>query len=462
MNYLNEEIQEAATILSRAEVFRTSTRNTFFKRAKQENEKYNNRKFYNTVYHLVMETIRRKNKLDAFLDLIFGDKIQSFNLFQIALLRIVVYIRKEQKYYTKKRPSLNHLLTTAKRILAEKMDEIALFALLEGLRQIDVIEEHELLDSRSELEQVSLRYFHPEWLIEMLYEWLGHEDTIRLLETNNKKQPMWIRIVDYSREFNNADKIIEGLAGDDVTAIADQDFEDVLLITQAKRPVVLTSLFKTNRIVIQNKASSAVGHILEPFPNSTVIDLAAAPGMKSLHIWEKMERSGNLILLDVSEKRAKTLSKRAKKYTPNSYCLPYVMQADSYIPPLRSEIADRVLVDAPCSSSGIIGMYPDHKWRSESLAKELAVVQLNLLESALILLKKGGIGVYSVCSINPKEGEFVIGEMLQRNDNVELLDPGFGNSVYKAKIQGVELCRRVFPHIDGIDGFFYCKFRKKL
>ena len=66
MSYLNEEIQEAATILSRAEIFRTSTRNSFFKRAQQENEKYTNRKFYNTVYHLVMEAIRRKNKLDAF------------------------------------------------------------------------------------------------------------------------------------------------------------------------------------------------------------------------------------------------------------------------------------------------------------------------------------------------------------------------------------------------------------
>jgi 16S rRNA (cytosine967-C5)-methyltransferase len=462
MSYLNEEIQEAATILSRAEIFRTSTRNSFFKRAQQENEKYANRKFYNTVYHLVMEAIRRKNKLDAFLDLVFSDKMQSFNPFQIALLRIIVYIRKEQRYYTKKRPSLNHLLVAAKKILVEKMDEIALSALIEGLRQIDAIEENKLLGPRSELEQLSLRYFHPDWFIEMLFECLGHEDTIRLLEANNRKQPMWIRIVDYSREFNNADKTVDGLAGDDVTAIADQDFEDVLLITQAKRPVVLTSLFKANHIVIQNKASSAVAHILEPFPNSTTIDLAAAPGMKSLHIWEKMERSGNLILLDVSGKRAKTLFQRAQKYTPSSYYLPHVIQADSHTPPLCSGIADRVLVDAPCSSSGIIGMYPDHKWRSEILAKELAIVQLNLLESALKLLKKGGIGVYSVCSINPKEGEFVIGELLQRNDNVKLLDPGFGNRAYNVRVEGLELCRRVFPHLDGIDGFFYCKFRKGL
>ncbi|MHA2270601.1 MAG: RsmB/NOP family class I SAM-dependent RNA methyltransferase [Candidatus Hodarchaeales archaeon] len=461
MTFLNEEIKEAATILSRAEISRTSTRNAFFKRAQEENEKYTDRKFYNTVYHLVMETIRRKNKLDAFLSLVLRDELLSLNAFQIALLQVLVYIRKEQEYRTKKRPSLNHLLIVTKKIFAEKIDENALSSLISSLEHLDLIDERTVFKARSEIEQLSLEYFHPIWLIKMLQGFIGRKSTIKLLETNNKRHPAWLRVVDHSSDINNTERAIEALAKEKITAIADLDFEDVLLVTEAKKPVVLTSLFKSGQVVIQSKASSAVTHILQPFPNSIVIDLAAAPGMKSLHIWEKMKREGTLALLEISSKRARTLRHRIDEYSSNDDFAPFVFLTDSQTPPLRSNVADRVLVDAPCSSSGIIGMYPDHKWRSASLGEELAPTQLSMLNSALELLKKGGIGVYSVCSLNPKEGEFVINEFLQRNENVELMNPGFGRSSYDVEIRELELCRRVFPHTDGTDGFFYCKFRKK-
>ncbi|MHA2232536.1 MAG: RsmB/NOP family class I SAM-dependent RNA methyltransferase [Candidatus Hodarchaeales archaeon] len=461
MSYLNEEIKEAAIILSRAEIFRTSTRNLFFKRAQKEKGKYADRKFYNTVYHLVMETIRRKNKLDAYLDLIFAHEPLSLTIFQTALARIIVYIRKEQEYRTKKRPSLNHLLAAAKKLFTEKMDENGFTSLIEALQRIDVSDEQDLLRSRNELEQLSLLYLHPKWFVKMLSELIGTKDAVKLLETNNKKQPVWIRIVNCSNDSTEGANVKEELAGEGLSVIADQDFEDVLMVAQSKKPVVFASLFKAGKIVIQNKASSAVTHILQPFPGSTVVDLAAAPGMKSLHIWEKMEMSGALVLLDISAKRARTLNKRARKYTPTNRILPHMIHADSVSPPLRLEIADRVLVDAPCSSSGIIGMYPDHKWRPASLAKKLSVIQLKLLDTALKLLKKGGIGVYSVCSLNPEEGEFVISEMLQKYDNVELLNPGYGNGAYNVGIPELRLCRRTFPHTNGTDGFFYCKFSKK-
>lgn len=461
MSYLNEEVKEAATILSRAEIFRTSTRNIFFNRAQEEKAKYTDRKFYNTVYHLVMETVRRKNKLDAYLNLIFASEPLPLTIFQIALVRVIVYIRKEQEYRTKKRPSLNHLLAVAKRLFAKKMDENIFQSLIDGFQRLNATDEQDLLRSRNKLEQLSLLYFHPKWFITMLSELIGTESTVKLLETNNKKQPVWIRIVNYSNDSTKGANVRKELAEEGMSVIVDQDFEDVLMVAQSQKPVVFASLFKTGKIVIQNKASSAVTHILQPFPNSTVIDLAAAPGMKSLHIWEKMEMSGTLVLLDISAKRTRTLNKRALKCTPSNRLLPHMIHADSVSPPLRLEIADRVLIDAPCSSSGIIGMYPDHKWRPASLGKKLSMLQLNLLRTALNLLKKGGIGVYSVCSLNPKEGEFVISEMLQKYDNVELLNPGYGNSAYDVGIPELRLCRRTFPHTNGTDGFFYCKFRKK-
>jgi 16S rRNA (cytosine967-C5)-methyltransferase len=461
MTFLKEEIKEAAAILSRAEISRTSTRNAFFKRAQEENEKYTDRKFYNTVYHLVMETIRRKNKLDACLSLVLRDELLSFNAFQLALLRVLVYIRKEQDYRAKKRPSLNHLLTIAKKVLAERIEENALSSLISRLERLDIIDDEAVFKTRSEIEQLSLEYFHPIWFIEMVQAFLGRKSTIKLLETNNKRHPIWLRVVNHSSNTNITERVIEALAKESVTAFADQDFEDVLLVTEAKKPVVLTSLFKSGQVVIQSKASSAVTHILQPFPNSIVIDLAAAPGMKSLHIWERMKREGTLALLEISPKRAKTLRYRIEEYSSNDAFSPFVLLADSQIPPLRPNVADRVLVDAPCSSSGIVGMYPDHKWRSASLGEKLASTQLNLLISALKLLKKGGIGVYSVCSLNPKEGEFVIHEFLRKNENVELMNPGFGSNSFDVKIRELELCRRVFPHTDGTDGFFYCKFRKK-
>ncbi len=461
MSFLTKEVEEAATILSRAEIFKTSTRNSFFERTKDQTELYNDRKFYNRVYHLVMECIRRQNKLDKYLDTIFGAKKEILNSFQIALFRLLVYIRKEQKYHTKTRPSINHLLKIARSIIIEKDGQNNLNELLKKFSNLDDVTDSTLLTAHDEIDRLSLVYYHPKWLIHMLSQYMEKKSVIKLLKANNKRQTVWIRVIEQGKSSNEIEATIEQLFKEGIEIYQDKDFQDVFEVRRTKKPLILTNLFKKRKIAIQNKSSTAVPHILDPLPNSTVIDLAAAPGMKALQLMEKMKFSGTLILLDISMQRMEKLNLTISSGLSKELFFPDYILCDSQSAPLKNEFADFVLIDAPCSSTGIIGMYPDHKWRPKERVDELVPTQLRMVECGFNLLRKNGIGVYSVCSIDPKEGEFIIAEMLNRHENFILLDPNFGQSAFQVGVEGLELCRRVFPHIDNADGFFYCKFQRK-
>jgi 16S rRNA (cytosine1407-C5)-methyltransferase len=238
--------------------------------------------------------------------------------------------------------------------------------------------------------------------------------------------------------------------------------EDKLRLTQ-------TDAFYGGRLYIQNLSSMIAPILLAPRPEETVLDLAAAPGGKTLLLAGMMENTGWLSAVEPSRERFFRLCDNLKHQG--------VTNAHTYMTDGRSvgkkcpEMFDRILLDAPCSSEA---RFKTHDPKSMSFwtihkVKETSKLQRRLLLSAFDALKPGGKLLYSTCSFSPEENESPLQHLLERHgdrlktlpltlpfDNVQKPLTRWGKEVYDERIQNAV---RILP-TDTIDGFFICLLEK--
>lgn len=240
------------------------------------------------------------------------------------------------------------------------------------------------------------------------------------------------------------------------------DPEDKLRLTQ-------TSAFYEGRLYIQNLSSMVAPVLLAPRPEETVLDLAAAPGGKTLMLAGMMQNTGWLSAVELQRERFFRLCDNLKHQG--------VTNAHTYMTDGRSvgkkcpEMFDRILLDAPCSSEA---RFKTHEPKSMSYwsvhkVKETSKLQRRLLLSAFDALKPGGKLLYSTCSFSPEENESPLQHLLERHgahlktiplslpfDNVQKPLERWGKEIYDERIQNAV---RILP-TDTIDGFFICLLEK--
>ncbi|MBN1792150.1 RsmB/NOP family class I SAM-dependent RNA methyltransferase [Candidatus Woesearchaeota archaeon] len=220
-------------------------------------------------------------------------------------------------------------------------------------------------------------------------------------------------------------------------------------------------------IYIQEAASQLPAEVLDPRPGELVLDMAAAPGSKTTQMAAMMENKGVLVALDASNPRLPALKNNLERCGVSN-CLVYKKDAafaEDFTDELGREF-DKVLLDAPCSGN----FATDKDWfakRKVSDLKEMVKVQRKLIDAGLAVLKKGGVMVYSTCSLEPEENEENIDWLLSSYEDVELEkigvhvgEPGL-TGVFGRKLNpNVALCKRLWPHKTGTQGFFIAKIRK--
>lgn len=238
--------------------------------------------------------------------------------------------------------------------------------------------------------------------------------------------------------------------------------EDKLRLTQ-------TEAFYGGRLYIQNLSSMIAPVLLAPRPEETVLDLAAAPGGKTLILAGMMQNTGWLSAVEPSRERFFRLCDNLKQQG--------VTNAHTYMTDGRSvgkkcpEMFDRILLDAPCSSEARFKTYDGKSTSFWSVhkVKETSKLQRRLLLSAFDALKPGGKLLYSTCSFSPEENESPLQHLLERHgehlktlplvlpfDNVQKPLERWGKEVYDERIQNAV---RILP-TDTIDGFFICLLEK--
>jgi 16S rRNA (cytosine967-C5)-methyltransferase len=173
---------------------------------------------------------------------------------------------------------------------------------------------------------------------------------------------------------------------------------------------------------VQDRAAQRIAPLLDPQPGERILDACAAPGGKSTHIAELMGDQGSVLALDRGEARLRRVSRNAERLGLSSI---EPRQGDATAlaeqhPELRASF-DRILVDAPCSGLGTLARHADARWRIEPAAiEELVLLQRQLLEGLLPLLRPGGRLVYATCTVHPRENGELIAALLAAHPGLEL------------------------------------------
>lgn len=214
---------------------------------------------------------------------------------------------------------------------------------------------------------------------------------------------------------------------------------------------------------IQEPSAMAPSHFLPIDKNDIVLDMCAAPGGKSFQILNKLNGTGLLISNDISKSRIKALVKNLEMQGSCNYMV--TCEDGDVLSSNYKSYFDKILIDAPCSGEG---MFRKDKtligaWSKEKRGK-YAHIQINLLESAIKMIKPGGLIMFSTCTFNMIENEGVISSILKKYDDIELLDiPKIENFVNGIDTDNVNLkkCKRLYPHKIKGEGHFIALLHKK-
>ncbi len=198
---------------------------------------------------------------------------------------------------------------------------------------------------------------------------------------------------------------------------------------------------------VQDEASAYAAEVLGALPGETVVDTCAAPGGKSFALALAMKNEGKLYSFDLHENKISLIKKGAEKLGIKII----EARAQNAKTPAEELIgrADRVLCDAPCSGLGVIGKKPDIKYKDISSVEGLPKVQAEVLRGAAQYVRRGGVLVYSTCTLNKKENEEVVLGFLRENKEFTLVP--FGDC---------EGMKTMLPHKDKTDGFFIAKLKR--
>jgi 16S rRNA (cytosine967-C5)-methyltransferase len=263
------------------------------------------------------------------------------------------------------------------------------------------------------VEYLTRAYSYPRWLVREWLERFGLEETTQLCKWFNRVVPPAIRVNLLRSDVAQAQQIL--LTAGVPTHVG--RFPEALIAETSFRPLDIPG-FGEGAFSIQDESAMAAGRLLDPQRGESVLDLCAAPGGKTAHLAELMQDTGRILATDIDSERLRLVSEGAQRLGLN--CIEArQIAADGH--DLPEELFDAVLVDVPCSNTGVLGKRPEARWRTspESIT-ELIPVQVRLLTQALQCIRPGGRVVYSTCSIDPRENREVVDRVLASIDRVTL------------------------------------------
>lgn len=292
------------------------------------------------------------------------------------------------------------------------------------------------------------RYAHPLWLIKRIRSaWPDHWEAV--LTANNQHPPMTLRVnggrisrADYLQHLEQA-----GIAAHSGLLAATSIY--------LERPCPVDSLpgFREGLVSVQDEASQLIPELMALQSGLSILDACAAPGGKTCHILESVRSPGRIVAIDNDARRLERLHQNLARLQFSAEVL--VADAGVITDWWDGEPFDRILLDAPCSATGIIRRHPDIKLlRRETDLGKLKQIQAQLLNNIWACLKPGGLLLYSTCSVLPEENSDIIEAFLahQCDARHEGIQADWGVECARG--------RQLLPLSDGSDGFFFARLRK--
>jgi 16S rRNA (cytosine967-C5)-methyltransferase len=344
-------------------------------------------------------------------------------------------------------------------------------AVLRGyLREADATEK---LLADLKISQPALGWSHPEWLVARWQQRWGLERTTQLLAWNNTPPKTFARV---NTLKTDAGKLLEQWRGEnveydfvrrdffgraalpvgqDARQRVPTDFENLVFELKSHPPLAKLESFRQGWFYIQDPSTLLAAYKLGAQPGETILDLCAPPGGKTTFIAQLMNNQGKIVASDISEERLKMIRENCQRLGVT--CVEFCRSRGDEALTSKSEMGqrlltsspanqqfDRVLVDAPCSNTGVMRRRVDLRWRIQPKEiQRLRKLQLDLLKQAAPRVKSGGILVYSTCSLEPEENAGVVKEFSSKHSEFTLEDE-----------------RELLPFVDNVDGAFVARLKQ--
>ncbi|USD37595.1 16S rRNA (cytosine(967)-C(5))-methyltransferase RsmB [Ferrimonas sp. SCSIO 43195] len=290
-------------------------------------------------------------------------------------------------------------------------------------------------------------HLHSRWFIERVKA-AYPDQWQQILHANNQHPPLWLR---NSVRHQSRETYLAQLAEQGIDAVAG-DSDNALRLLKATDVTKLPG-FAEGGLSVQDQSAQWAAYLLDPQPGERILDACAAPGGKTCHLQEQQPELQHLVALDIDDRRLARVQQNLDRLGQQAQ----LVAGDAADPQAWWDGIpfDRILLDAPCSATGVIRRNPDSKWlRRNDDIDALAQLQQRILHANWRMLKPGGTLVYATCSILPEENVNQIKTFLQQVPDAMLLSINPDDSQEKPGWQ-------LLPQVEGGDGFYYARLKKK-
>lgn len=297
-------------------------------------------------------------------------------------------------------------------------------------------------------QQQSVLHSHPAWLLKRLQQ-AWPEQWQQICDANNQRGPMSLRV---NARKGERQAYLDALQKSELQASACQHSPQGITLAKPA-PVQRLPGFDKGSCSVQDEAAQLAAGLLQLAPGQHVLDACAAPGGKTCHILESEPQLASLTALEMDANRAERIYQNLQRLQLNAE----VVVGDASQPKSwwNKQSYDRILLDAPCSATGVIRRHPDIKLlrRDEDIAA-LATLQLEILTALWSLLKPRGILLYATCSVLPDENEQLITRFLEQHSGADVIGIEADWGIEQ------KWGRQLFPQLQGHDGFYYARLQK--
>ncbi len=300
------------------------------------------------------------------------------------------------------------------------------------------------------IKDAQVLYSHPRWILEKIKtDW--PENWTQILDANNQRPAFWLRVnqIQYS-----AEQYQKLLADNDIESHFSALTDHALKLSRGI-DVRLLPGFADGAVSVQDVGAQLTAALLNVSEHAQVLDLCAAPGGKTCHLLERYNDIDKMVAVELEEQRMRRVSENLQRLKLESRAELIVADAREFQQWWSGDQFDRILIDAPCSASGVIRRHPDIKTlRRESDITPLVKLQAEILASAWQMLAPGGELLYVTCSVFKDENQNQIHGFLSRNnDAAEIkIEASWGKPC--------EHGHQLLPGEQDADGFYYCRLKK--
>jgi len=291
--------------------------------------------------------------------------------------------------------------------------------------------------------QPHLGFSHPEWLVTRWRTRWDSQRAAQLMEWNNTPPKTFARVNTLKID---AGKLLALWREENVEYdFVRRDWFEPDLVFELKNypPLDRLQSFQKGYFYIQDPSTLLAVQLLSPRPGQSILDMCAAPGGKLTYIGQLVQNQGRILAYDPVPKRLKLVQENCLRLGVTSVSTMSSLSTGENTSLAESKF-DRILIDAPCSNTGVIRRRVDLRWRLQpSELERLRGLQLSLLRQAVPALKPGGVLVYSTCSLEPEENAQVLEQFLREQNSFE-----------------IEKERLLLPFLDEVDGAYVARLKR--